>query len=102
MILGAGPSRAGALCLENETMANDENNKFARQLEDELITRIKNSKPIHVTRNWFLEEISKSRIEFEQLTPFGQAFFNQMLFAFEAWRRQQAEEEEQRAQRSLH
>ena len=58
--------------------------------EDELIRRIKSGEPIAEIRKWFLTAMSEGPgMYYSDMSPFEQAFFNQTVEAFEAWRRQQ-------------
>jgi hypothetical protein len=59
--------------------------------EDELITRIKCGESIASIRKWFVQEIMKAKASFDDLTPFEQAFFNQICYAFQEWERQKEE-----------
>jgi hypothetical protein len=60
--------------------------------ETELIARIQRGEAIHVTRKWFMEKLAKDAEPgnyYGELTPFLHAFFNQIIFAYEAWQREQ-------------
>jgi hypothetical protein len=73
-------------------MNDDVKKEEMQALEDELIARIKRGDPIHEIRGWFLDEMTKPRNEalgFFDLTPFVQAFMNQLNHAFQAWQREQ-------------
>jgi hypothetical protein len=72
-------------------MNDDAKQKMMQALEDELIARIKRGEPIHEIRGWFLDEITKHLrgLAFSDLTPFVQAFMNQMVYAYQAWQREQ-------------
>jgi hypothetical protein len=64
--------------------------KKVQALEDGLIARIKRGDPIDEIREWFLTEITKHKgLMFSDLTPFAQAFMNQIAYAYEAWQREQ-------------
>jgi len=56
--------------------------------ETELIARIQRGEAIHITRKWFVEKLADEEEPIE-LTPFLRAFLNQIIFAFEAWQREQ-------------
>jgi hypothetical protein len=67
--------------------------------EAELIARIQRGEAIHITRKWFLEKLAyddKDPGYLKDLTPFLRAFFNQIMFAFEAWQREQNDEARKR------
>jgi hypothetical protein len=58
--------------------------------EDTLIAKIKAQEPIAQIRKWFVDQLADGEdyVCVHDLTPFEQAFFNQMLFSFEAWVRE--------------
>jgi len=78
-------------------MNNVAKQKLVQALENGLIARIKRGDPIHEIRGWFLNEITtntkyREEVAFSDLTPFAQAFMNQIAYAYEAWQREQEEE----------
>ena len=59
--------------------------------EEELIARIKRGEPIAKVRMWWLKKIADEGGELmhKDLSPFEQAFFNQIVLSYEAWQREQ-------------
>lgn len=56
-------------------------------------SRVQRGEPLTDTQLWFTQQLVEHQLDVEQLTPFGQACFNQIRFTEEEWRRQQAEGE---------
>jgi hypothetical protein len=74
--------------------ADDLRRKVALKIEDELIARIKRGDPIPDIRKWFCNRFFNEDAQgmmFDDLTPFGQAFANQMVFQFNEWQKWQEE-----------
>jgi hypothetical protein len=61
-----------------------------RTREHELIARIKRGDDIAGIREWFCKSLIAERPSWSDLTPFEQAFLNQMILAFQAWERERA------------